>query len=66
MDEVAKINLEKPLLLRASTGSHLSVNFDPQVEEPQPVWYCYYSGVITGRLIWSVQCKGLGSFSVLD
>ncbi len=48
---MAKINLEKPLLLRASTGSHLSVNFDPQVEEPQPVWYCYYSGVITGRLI---------------
>ncbi|XP_064397591.1 dynein beta chain, ciliary-like isoform X3 [Halichondria panicea] len=31
VDEVAKINLEKPLLLRASTGSHLSVNFDPQL-----------------------------------
>ena len=31
VDEVAKVNLEKPLLLRADTGLQLTVNFDPQV-----------------------------------
>ena len=31
MDEVAKVNLEKPLLLRDPKSSLLSVNFDPQL-----------------------------------
>ncbi len=31
VDEVAKVNLEKPLLLRAEMGPQISVNFDPQV-----------------------------------
>lgn len=31
VDEVAKVSLEKPLLLRAEIGPELSVNFDPQV-----------------------------------
>ena len=31
MDEVAKINLEKPLLLRDPKSSLISVNFDPKL-----------------------------------
>ena len=31
VDEVAKVNLEKPLLVRDPTSSLLSVNFDPQL-----------------------------------
>lgn len=31
MDEVAKVNLEKPLLIRDPQSSLISVNFDPQL-----------------------------------
>lgn len=31
VDEVAKVNLEKPLLVQDPTSSLLSVNFDPQL-----------------------------------
>ena len=31
VDEIAKVNLEKPLLLRDSKSSLLSVNFDPKL-----------------------------------
>lgn len=31
VEEVSKINLEKPLLIRSDDSSQLTVNFDPEV-----------------------------------
>lgn len=33
VDEVARTNLEKPLLLRNTDSLHISVNFDPKVRK---------------------------------
>ena len=35
MDAVASANLEKPLLVRDSDSTHISVNFDPEVSSKQ-------------------------------
>ncbi len=40
VDEVAKGNLEKPLLVRDQSNMMISVNFDPKVTKPHYLCVC--------------------------